>query len=279
MVSIKRITSYTLKCISSLFPFLADTCIYPTYLIRVNTTMGAILSTSTNYVWSAGKAFRELSTENKALLEHASRSPGVPVINPIRPYWMRNPPFPDLVNKFDRLPSNRAEHIIIGSGLTAAAVAFALLQESRRTGVYRRILVLEARSLCSGATARCNGRILGSLHETFDELRRVIGLERAAALIEFQIANARALSDVCRAKEWTYADCHGVMTVEYYYTDKERESAFYKVKLLSKWVPELNMTMLPENLAKLRFPTKLGIKGALVYRNIAISPFRFVSEV
>lgn len=80
----------------------------------------------------------------------------LPRDNPTLSYW-QDPPdeIADLRSTSDLPP--RAEVVIIGSGITGAAVAWNLLQST--TTSHGEIVMLEARQACSGATGR-NGSFL-----------------------------------------------------------------------------------------------------------------------
>ena len=99
------------------------------------------------------------------------------------------------------IPSDKADVIIIGSGIAAAAVAYSVLAEYKRINKPRRVLVIEARDLCAGATGRGNGLLNCAPHEVFHRLRASVGLNRAAALVRFQLANIKVLDELCRDRK------------------------------------------------------------------------------
>jgi hypothetical protein len=92
--------------------------------------------------------------------ERAKIPVSLPSENPTQSYWQDPPdPIADL-RTTEQLPST-ADTVIIGSGITGAAVAWGLLQHSEPgpnpDGLGASIVMLEARQACSGATGR-NGR-------------------------------------------------------------------------------------------------------------------------
>jgi len=143
--------------------------------------MGTVLSV-VNTVGLAIKALLSMNNDLQDLLKRANSLPGLPVPNPTKSYWLQDPPHPELVDKQSEQFPTTADVVIIGSGITGAAVARSLLHESSRKvssslkdGNLRlgsqglpRVVVLEARSLCSGATGRNGGHIKVSPHELFD---------------------------------------------------------------------------------------------------------------
>lgn len=77
----------------------------------------------------------------------------LPHENPTQSYWQDPPDAIADLRTTSHLPSS-ADTVIIGSGITGAAVAWGLLQSNPDPGS---IVMLEARQACSGATGR-NGR-------------------------------------------------------------------------------------------------------------------------
>lgn len=76
----------------------------------------------------------------------------LPRDNPTPSYWQDPPDEIADLRSSESLPEN-ADVVIVGSGITGAAVAWNLLQNDPT----RSIVMLEARQACSGATGR-NGR-------------------------------------------------------------------------------------------------------------------------
>lgn len=72
----------------------------------------------------------------------------LPRSDPTRSYWQLDPDGIADLRSTDSLP-DEADVVIIGSGITGAAVAFNLLSNGTRN-----IVMLEARQACSGATGR-----------------------------------------------------------------------------------------------------------------------------
>lgn len=100
--------------------------------------------------------------------EQASIPPGLPRDNPTESYW-QDPP--DEIARYQTtkvLPSY-GDYVIIGSGISGTCIAYNLL--TRKPGA--RVLMLEAREACSGATGR-NGayslKNISSLLSILDEI-------------------------------------------------------------------------------------------------------------
>lgn len=92
---------------------------------------------------------RELGWEYSTVQKRVNLSPGLPVNDPTLPYWTV-PPIKLPARNNTPLPTH-ADVLIIGSGITGVSCARTLLKKGP-SGL--RVLVLEARDVCSGATGR-----------------------------------------------------------------------------------------------------------------------------
>ena len=172
-------------------------------------------------------------------------APGLPVETPTESYWLRDPPFPELVDiRSLELPSE-ADLVIIGSGIAGAAIARSALREwRRREGPQngRQVVVLEAREVCSGATGRNGGHIKASPHELFHRLRGDLGPKKAAALVRFQLRHLAVIRDLCAAEHIQVAECREVETVDLYVDSVLYQEAVQQVQEVRKWLPEVDVT-------------------------------------
>lgn len=88
--------------------------------------------------------------------ERAQIPVSLPRDNPTTSYWQDPPDEIADLRVTDELPES-ADIVIIGSGISGAAIAWNLLQDSGGKEDElneKRILMLEARQACSGATGR-----------------------------------------------------------------------------------------------------------------------------
>jgi FAD dependent oxidoreductase len=86
------------------------------------------------------------------MVNRSSVPVGLPVETPTESFW-QCPPDEIAKLRSSELPAE-ADVVIVGSGITGAAVAWGLLNDNDK----ERILMLEARDACSGATGR-NGEL------------------------------------------------------------------------------------------------------------------------
>jgi len=210
--------------------------------------MGTALSTLHNAIKaliSALSLLKTLSDEFNQALKRASLSPGLPNPNPTPTYWLSDPPFPELVNVTSSKLPQTADVAIIGSGITGAAVARSLMHERRRrnTNAQERIVVLEARQLCSGATARNGGHIKVAPYEVFSRLSKCMPKDRAAALVRFQMRHLEALINLCQREDMEAAEARNVETVDLFLDAKTFHEAIESVNNMKEYVPEVEITI------------------------------------
>ena len=183
----------------------------------------------------------DLNKQYQALLLRINARPPLPCPSPTHPYWLDDPPFPSLTNIQSPVLPARADVLIIGSGITGAAVARSVLSDVGDDAGDVSVVVLEARELCSGATGRNGGHIKASPHETFPRLRKTLAPERAAELVRFQLKHLDVLMGVCEEEGISVAECRRVETVDVFLDAEAMETARSQVDELKKWVPEVEM--------------------------------------
>lgn len=243
---------------------------------------------------------RALYTDYSALLARARAPPGLPVPDPTSAFWQDSPPYPDLVNiQSPDGPPRTADIVIIGSGITAAAIARSLLGELHRKGELvasrdqqeraPKVLVLEARQLCSGATGRNGGHIKASPHELFHQLTttKKVDPARAAALCAFQISHVRFLKELVQAEGIEHvSEFREVQTVDFAVDDDtcsritaqmaDFTAAYYRHVDKDK---SYEMRAHSAEEARALFGVNERVAGALSYPAGALWPYRFVTAV
>ncbi|KAI1777475.1 FAD dependent oxidoreductase [Hypoxylon cercidicola] len=117
----------------------------------------------------------------------------LPRDNPTQSYWQIEPDEIADLRSTAALP-DRADTIIIGSGITGAAVAFNLLSNGARD-----VVMLEARQACSGATGRNGGHTKAASYRSFLDHERAHGTAAAAQIARLELANIRAVHAFARA--------------------------------------------------------------------------------
>lgn len=210
--------------------------------------MGAVLSTLLDAVKtfiSAASLLSALSAEFSLALQRASQPPGLPDPEPTRTYWLEEPPFPKLIDvKSSELP-HIADVAIIGSGIAGASVARSLLQERRRRNskTDERVIVLDARQLSSGATARNGGHIKPASYESFSRFSKLVSKDRAAALTRFQLRHVDCLVNLCQSEGINVAEARKVETVDVFLDAHTFSRSVDAVVELKTWAPEVEIAV------------------------------------
>lgn len=88
-----------------------------------------------------------------------------------------------------RLPSE-AESVIVGSGISGALIAHEL-QARSQPGNDSLVVMLEARSVCSGASGRNGGHIKPDCYKHFAAFQSKYGTQEAIRLCRFEMENMR----------------------------------------------------------------------------------------
>jgi hypothetical protein len=178
------------------------------------------------------KATGNWLTESKeSLLTLTTRisNPQFPISNPTPSLWQK-PPFPPTTQQ--NLPTT-ADIVIIGSGISGASIAYTLLKKCPGSP---RIVLLEAREVCSGATGRNGGHIKCSAYIEYSSLKSRFG-ERAKAILQFQLRHMPLLLGLI-AELGIEAEAREVETVDIFTDEKMWNDAKGMIDLLRVDVPD-----------------------------------------
>lgn len=123
-----------------------------------------------------------------------AEDPSLPVTNPTTSYWQCPPDEKLLGIQTKQLPT-QCDVAVIGSGVSACSVVKHLLNSDFQG----RVVVLEAREVCSGATGRNGGRLHVHAVQEFDRFRQMYGDEHAKKIVRFQLAHYDEMETVAKA--------------------------------------------------------------------------------
>lgn len=131
------------------------------------------------------------SYERTSFISRLSSDPGLPHPKPTVSAW-QVPEHPELAAiQSPSLPAN-TDTVIIGSGITACSVASTLLEIDPASTV----TILEARTICSGATGRNGGQVKSAAVSDYAFWEPKVGKAAAKKIIEFTFACSEALFEV-----------------------------------------------------------------------------------
>lgn len=187
---------------------------------------------------TAIKTLLDLNRTFEALVSRIHQGAPLPYPEPTKSYWHENPPFPNLVDVQSAQLPTKTDIVIIGGGITGAAISRTLLQQTNRKNHSINITVLEARDICSGATGRNGGHVKVAPYEAFEALERKFGGERAVALTRFQLRHSECLREVCESEGYEGVECRGVETVDLFLDDEVFEGACRVVERMKTLLPE-----------------------------------------
>lgn len=118
--------------------------------------------------------------------------PGLPRSYPTQSYWQQVPHA--LANVQSPCLPQRTDIAIIGSGITGLSVSKTLLE----THPSAQVTVLEARTLCSGATGRNGGQLAANAGEEYLHLARTHGRNMARRIVDFTFRNLQKMQELIK---------------------------------------------------------------------------------
>lgn len=170
--------------------------------------------------------------------------------------------------------------MIIGSGITAASAAHHLLALDPSINV----TIVEARTLCSGATGRNGGHVLELPYEDFDMEVALHGKEAAKKLIQFRIDHLHEILNFVQTELSDEAakrsEIREVEVVDAFFDSKHFETTKAQLSGFFQTFPEQvnKWAVFERDEARKKFGMP-HIFGAITGPSGAIWPYRFVTSV
>ncbi|KAG6889551.1 hypothetical protein C0995_016678 [Termitomyces sp. Mi166 len=133
-----------------------------------------------------------------------SHTLGLPVPNSTHSFWINSPGANPLAKEGseDDLILN-ADICIIGSGITGVSAAYHLARSlAAREGAPSKVIILEARDFCSGATGRNGGHLTAEIFDNFVLRESNYGSEEAKKAHKLEIHTERELVRLIKAEGW-----------------------------------------------------------------------------
>ncbi|MCJ1394134.1 hypothetical protein MMC18_009563 [Xylographa bjoerkii] len=208
--------------------------------------------------------------------QRAAIRPGLPRANPTVSYW-QDPP--------SSLANHRTTHdlptsvsiLIIGSGITGASIAYNLLSQPSRPSV----LLLEARTACSGATGRNGGHTKSASYRSFLDNVATQGEEEAAKIVRYEYACMKAVHAFAREHDIQCDSWEGD-TVDIIYDEDQWKLAKRAVSEIQKVLGDKDPASLYHFWDAKEAETKFlspGAFGAVSYQAGSLSPYKYVIGV
>ena len=208
--------------------------------------------------------------------ERASIRPAIPVLHPTVSSW-QDPPA-DLANyrTSAELPTT-TDVLIIGSGITGASLAYTLLNGPSPPAV----LMLEARTVCSGATGRNGGHTKHAAYREFLESAKDLGTKEAARIVRFKFNCMRSVHEFAREHGIDCDSWQGDTVDVFYDQDQFRKAkvALREIRLvLGDKDPAARYEVWSAEETVKKFFVE-GSYGAISYEAGSLWPYKFVIGV
>lgn len=121
--------------------------------------------------------------------------PGLPRSNPTPSFWQL-PPHHAVSSVQASTLRQETDVVVIGSGITGCSVTKALLEDAEGTFGPVIVTVLEARTLCSGATGRNGGHLVSPMGHKFSDLVAAHGVDNAREMARFSLRNVERVQEM-----------------------------------------------------------------------------------
>ncbi|KAF8879742.1 FAD dependent oxidoreductase [Infundibulicybe gibba] len=211
----------------------------------------------------------------RRLAARARQSPGLPHPRPTKPHWAVPP---SGAGEEQKSPPEYADVVIIGSGITGASVARRLLDQ---TGGGIRVVMLEARGVCSGATGRNGGHISPVLYPEYESLKNAYGGASASKIIRLRTSHLDELLGVAVEEDLVErSQCREVRTFDVYHSRALFEEMKRRFEVYREDMPdEGDEYQVLEGEAVEALGLSAKTFGVFARRGGAIHPYRFVTGI
>jgi hypothetical protein len=203
---------------------------------KMSSLVGSVLAAVTS-LRAAFWTLIQLSNDYNNLLARISQSPGIPSLPTTRSYWQETiSESARLLHASTATLPEHADVVIIGSGLTGTLIARVLLEHPNASDL--KIVIVEARDVCAGATSRNGGHIKCDPHLIYHKHKLAHGREFAEKATRFSMAHVDELiriSEKVGGEERTEA--RRVETVDAYFDRALFSRAYDKAKNFEAEMP------------------------------------------
>lgn len=213
-----------------------------------------------------------MSGSPEGVYEPGIIDPGVPVENSTNSFWLSSPH--PLANHQSPWPTT-VDIAIIGSGISGTSIAQTIT--SKRPDL--KVTLIDARSLCAGATGRNGGHIKTMAFAVWEDRKRAFGIEEAIKITAFEHSHLDAMTDAIHDNS---LDCNLLPTegVDVYYDQKTFDKAIAALSDMRAHIAHLaDKYRVYTDQATLRKIMKLSPRcvGAIVVPAASVWPYKMVT--
>ncbi|KAK9860080.1 hypothetical protein MYU51_010333 [Penicillium brevicompactum] len=226
-----------------------------------------------SHIYSILQALKIELTESKTSFDNLKsrvNTPSFPISTPTPSSWQNDPfHFPS-----QSLPDT-ADIVIIGSGISGASIAYTLLKKCPTL----KIVMLEAREVCSGATGRNGGHIKCSAYLEYASLKARFGT-RAKHIIEYQRRHMPLLLGLIE-ELGIDAEAREVDTLDIFTDSKMWEDAKEMILELKEDLPNVQDIVIYNGVEGCQEfnVNPAHCYGIIKYRAAALSPYKFITSL
>ncbi|KAJ2974317.1 hypothetical protein NQ176_g6121 [Zarea fungicola] len=173
-----------------------------------------------------------MSSAREKIYEPGVVNPGLPAPASTTSFWHSDPH--PLANHQAPWPVVPVDVVVIGSGITAMSLARTLLRKSPNLAV----VIIEARSLCSGATGRNGGHCKTMTFANWVDRKQCFGVREACRITELEHAHLDAMAAAIHEDG---VACDLVMTegVDAYFDQASFDRAVRALKDMKAYLPQI----------------------------------------
>jgi glycine/D-amino acid oxidase-like deaminating enzyme len=120
-------------------------------------------------------------------MEDRARIPvGPPIASPLHSYWQHpKSPLAAVIEPECSNPAQPYDYAIIGSGISGTMIAYNIF----KTNPSARVVIIDAREICSGATGRNGGHTKAASYRTYLQHKEELGKEEALRIARLEYSN------------------------------------------------------------------------------------------
>ncbi|KAM5469699.1 hypothetical protein MauCBS54593_004253 [Microsporum audouinii] len=200
----------------------------------------------------------------------------LPRDNPTISYWQDPPDEIADLRSTAELPQE-ADVVIIGSGISGACIAYNILARSPNT----KVVILEARQACSGASGRNGGHTKAASYITFATHAAAVGIDEAVKIARLEYDTIKQVHAFAR-EHGISCDSRELETVDIIYDQTTWGKLVQAIDVMRKAMgeddPASKYTFWSSKDAEERFLCK-GAVGAITYEAGSLSAYKFVIGV
>ncbi|KAF4779150.1 FAD dependent oxidoreductase [Colletotrichum scovillei] len=200
----------------------------------------------------------------------------LPVPNSTTSFWRSSPHPLDDHRSTPELPAE-VDIAVIGAGYAGVATVYHILDQCKARGVAPpKVLILEARQACSGATGRNGGHLKPDPYNRPASFVSTHGIETAKECAEFEAKN---LMEVKKTIEAEGIDCDFVLTraVDALMSESIRDKMKANVELLRKaGVSVMKDVYYADGAEAEQLSGVKGVKGCLSYTAGTVWPYKLI---